>query len=182
MDTFYCFLNCVISADVYVFNIISLICSTVGTLSKFKLLNDQFMVILCLIPQITFCLLWAFVGKPRLVRNTEIRPNVVTLECGGSSTAWPVGSLSYLVFLAISCYALAFKALKLDFVHEEPKFITFSMTVCLLVCLAFVPAYNSTEGTFNLITKIFAVVVTSFGMLGCIMFPKCYMVLIKSEK
>jgi len=96
--------------------------------------------------------------------------------------AWPVGSLSFLVFLAISCYTLAFKALKLDFVHKEPKFITFSMTVCLLVCLAFVPAYNSTEGTFNLITKIFAVVVTSFGMLGCIMFPKCYMVLIKSEK
>ena len=93
--------------------------------------------------------------------------------------AWPVGSLSYLVFLAITCYALAFKALKLDFVHKEPKFITFSMTVCILVCLAFVPAYNSTQGTFNLITKIFTVIATSFGLLGCIMFPKCYAVLVK---
>ena len=140
------------------------------------------MVILCLMPQIIFCLIWALVGKPRLIRNTEIKTNVVTLECGGTSMAWPVGSLSYLVFLAISCYALAFKALKFDFVHEEPKFITFSMTVCLLVCLAFVPAYNSTEGTFNIITKICTIITTSFGLFGCIMLPKCYVVLVISVK
>uniref|UniRef100_A0A8C4PYG2 G-protein coupled receptors family 3 profile domain-containing protein n=1 Tax=Eptatretus burgeri TaxID=7764 RepID=A0A8C4PYG2_EPTBU len=170
----------VCSAHIYVFNIVDLTCSTDGSLYKFKLLKEEFLVLLCLMPQIIFCLLWAFVGEPRLVRTVDIQPNMVTLECGGTSTAWPVGSLSYLVFLAISCYAVAFKALKLDIVHKEAKFITFSMTVCLLVCLAFVPAYNSTQGTFNHITKIAAVIVTSLGLLGCIMLPKCYMVLVKN--
>ena len=179
----FCFSNSLISVHIFMcFNVVSLTFPADGSLYKFRIIIEKCILILSLMPQIIYCLLWAFVGKTRLIHNTESNPNMVIIECGGISTAWPVGSLSYLMFLAISCYALAFKALKLGIAHKEAKFITYSMTVCLLVCLAFVPAYNSTQGTFNVITKIFAVIVTSFDLLGCITLPKCYAVLVKSDK
>uniref|UniRef100_UPI003590236C extracellular calcium-sensing receptor-like n=1 Tax=Myxine glutinosa TaxID=7769 RepID=UPI003590236C len=57
---------------------------------------------------------------------------------------------------------------------REIRFVTFSMLVCSLICLAFVPAYASTQGKYSTASEIFALLGSAFGILSCIFVPKCY--------
>ena len=135
----------------------------------------------CLVPQVALTLAWTLVGQPQVNLNTEARPSTIIVECGGDSPAWSACNLTFLGVMAAGCLGLAAKAQKSPSTNKEAKFISFSMMTFFLVGLAFIPAYNSTEGKFKVATEIFAIIAISYCLLGCIFLPKCYSLLIKNK-
>uniref|UniRef100_UPI00358E2AEC extracellular calcium-sensing receptor-like n=1 Tax=Myxine glutinosa TaxID=7769 RepID=UPI00358E2AEC len=61
-----------------------------------------------------------------------------------------------------------------DSSSNEGKFITYNMLFLLMVVVAFIPAYISTQGKHTIITEMFAIIAATFAFLGCSFVPKCY--------
>uniref|UniRef100_A0A8C4RB61 G-protein coupled receptors family 3 profile domain-containing protein n=1 Tax=Eptatretus burgeri TaxID=7764 RepID=A0A8C4RB61_EPTBU len=133
-------------------------------------------------PQVVICVTWALVGAPHPVRNVQIHRGVLVLECSGDSPAWLACVLTYLGLLTIICFSLSVQTYKLSWIFNEPKFIYFSMLCFCLICLAFIPAYNSTEGKFSVATKVLAIIAIAEGIQGCVFIPKCYIIFFKPKK
>uniref|UniRef100_A0A8C4PWS2 G-protein coupled receptors family 3 profile domain-containing protein n=1 Tax=Eptatretus burgeri TaxID=7764 RepID=A0A8C4PWS2_EPTBU len=121
---------------------------------------------------IACCLVWTIVGPHHVISNTQSHSGVIVLECGGASPIWSTTALTCLILQACVCLVVATKARKLPSVAKDAKFISFSMLCCFLVCLAFLPAYSSTQGMLNGASEIFAISAFSYDLLICIFAPK----------
>uniref|UniRef100_A0A8C4QJT8 G-protein coupled receptors family 3 profile domain-containing protein n=1 Tax=Eptatretus burgeri TaxID=7764 RepID=A0A8C4QJT8_EPTBU len=129
--------------------------------------------------QIVLCVAWVLIGSTKTAKDEISIPGFLILECVRTSIIWLSCSLSYLGLMMFLSLYLALSARKLVTDSSELKFITFSILFCFLVCLAFVPAYNSIHGKMAVAVKVFAVTTTAYGILGCIFLPKCYMIFVK---
>uniref|UniRef100_A0A8C4Q5Z2 G-protein coupled receptors family 3 profile domain-containing protein n=1 Tax=Eptatretus burgeri TaxID=7764 RepID=A0A8C4Q5Z2_EPTBU len=169
-----------ISCVLFVGRPAQLVCQMHEAVSCFCLAISKWIFIgIITVLQIIFHTTWALIGHPDAIRNTQTKQGVIILECGGSSSAFSIGSIANLGILVLICLILALKGHKSSVAENETKFIIFSMTYCVLVGLTFVPAYVSTQGKYNVATEIFAIIATVHGLLGCIFVPKCYTVLSK---
>uniref|UniRef100_UPI00358FD722 extracellular calcium-sensing receptor-like n=1 Tax=Myxine glutinosa TaxID=7769 RepID=UPI00358FD722 len=139
---------------------------------------------LCSVQEMLPCIMLSFAitcmlakcttSDPRVKYNTTARLGAIIIECTLTSPLWAYCSLTYLIILATTCLCLASTDHNNDSSFNETRFITYSMLFFLMVVIAFIPAYLSTQGKHAIVTEMFAIISTAFAFLGCSFAPKCY--------
>ncbi|OCT90667.1 hypothetical protein XELAEV_18019284mg [Xenopus laevis] len=137
------------------------------------------LVLFCVSFQLLVCVIWLIFSHPFLELDIDTKPGVIIVNCNeGSSTAfWCM--LGYLGLLATTSFIVVFLARRLPDSFNEAKFITFSMLAFLSVWVSFIPAYLSAQGMYTVAMEVFAILSSSWAVVGCIFVPKCYIILFK---
>ncbi|XP_029446152.1 extracellular calcium-sensing receptor-like isoform X2 [Rhinatrema bivittatum] len=136
-------------------------------------------VFICSGLQVLICISWVVFHPSSPELNRNVSKDRVIMECKEGSIVFFYIMLAFMGLLATITLVVAFLARKLPDGFNEAKFITFSMLVFTSVWISFIPAYISTKGKHMVAVEIFAILASSFGLLCCIFFPKCHIIILR---
>lgn len=135
----------------------------------------------CPLFQVAICVVWLVTSPPYPKLNMTSKADAIIAECNEGSNFFFYCMLGYMGFLATISFIVAFLSRKLPDSFNEGQYITFSMFAFLSVWICFIPAYLSSEGENIVIVEVFAILASSAGLLACLFFPKCYIILFHPE-
>ncbi|XP_041441614.1 uncharacterized protein LOC108710444 [Xenopus laevis] len=140
------------------------------------------LLVFCAFIQLCVCTVWLIFSPPFHELDTDTQPGIIIVNCNeGSPTAfWCM--LGYLGLLATISFIVAFMARRLPDSFNEAKFITFSMLAFLSVWVSFIPAYLSARGMYTVAMEVFAILSSTWAVVGCIFVPKCFIIIFRPNK
>ncbi|XP_075700718.1 vomeronasal type-2 receptor 26-like [Rhinoderma darwinii] len=136
---------------------------------------------ICSLGEFLICVTWIICAPPVVEFDSKIAHDKLILQCMDISTFYFYLAISYIGLLALLSFIVAYSARQLPDNFNEAQYITFSMIVFCSVWLSFIPTYLSTKGKYTLAVEIFAILISTAGLLMCIFTPKCYIILLKPE-
>ncbi|XP_062934691.1 vomeronasal type-2 receptor 1-like [Cynocephalus volans] len=145
-------------------------------------LYQKIIVVVSVLVEIGICTAYLLLEPPRVYKNMESQNIKIILECKEGSIELLCLMFGIDVFLALLCFLTTFVARQLADNYYEGKCITFGMLVFFIIWISFVPAYLSTKGKFKVAVEIFAILASSYGLLGCIFAPKCFIILLRPQR
>ncbi|XP_077327760.1 extracellular calcium-sensing receptor-like [Lithobates pipiens] len=142
----------------------------------------SFLIIsICSLLQLILCISWHSLAPPFPELSTRYQLRFISFECNEGSVIAFWAMLGYLSFLASISFLVAFLARRLPDSFNEAQYITFSMLAFLSVWIAFIPAYLSAQGKYTVAMEIFAILSSSWALLICMFFPKCFIILYRPD-
>ncbi|XP_069816673.1 vomeronasal type-2 receptor 26-like [Dendropsophus ebraccatus] len=135
----------------------------------------------CCLLQFILCISWLSLAPPFQQYNIESLPTLIIVECNEGSPIAFWTMLGYLFLLAIISFIVAFLARRLPDSFNEAQYITFSMLAFLSVWISYIPASLSAQGRYTVAMEIFAILASSWALVICMFFPKCFIILFRPD-
>uniref|UniRef100_F6Q1L2 G-protein coupled receptors family 3 profile domain-containing protein n=1 Tax=Xenopus tropicalis TaxID=8364 RepID=F6Q1L2_XENTR len=137
------------------------------------------LITLCVSIQFFLCVMLLIYACPFPELDINTKPGIILVNCNEHSPIAFWCMLGYLGLLASISFIVAFLARRLPDSFNEAKLITFSMLAFLSVWVSFIPAYLSARGMYTVAMEVFAILSSSWAVVGCIFVPKCFIILLR---
>ncbi|KAG8445925.1 hypothetical protein GDO86_010647 [Hymenochirus boettgeri] len=191
---FCCLLRQVTFGVVFTISISSILAKTLTVIIVFnatkpgskmkKYLGSKLSIMLVMVSSLgttVISILWTTFYPPFPEADTSSTYNTIILLCNEGSITFFFCIIGYMGTLSVLSFFVAFLAKDFPDRFNEAKNITFSMLVFCSVWVSFVPAYLSSKGSKMVAVELFAILSSSAGLLGCIFFPKCFIIFFRPE-